>query len=153
VFHLIVGRLGASSGLLFALGGFTVGFGILFMLWLVGGSLGGDVKFMGAVGSWLGAWLTFQVLVLSAVFAVLWTAGIVAFKAFGGDASKAGRLIPTLDDATGKAAASPRGAPPRKGWARARKGWGVHFGVPAALATWTLLWLAWAGWAIPWPPL
>jgi prepilin peptidase CpaA len=153
LFHVTAGFCGASlagaaGGLGFALGGFGVGFGILFLLWLVGGSLGGDVKFMGAVGSWLGAWLTFQILVLSSVFALLCTIGIFAFGALRGDALKARRPIPTLGRAGGRDA-----VPPRKGWNRVRRSFGVRFGVPAALATWTLLGLKWAGCEIPWPPL
>ncbi len=54
-----------SPGLLDALAGFGVGFGIFFTLWLLG-SAGGDVKFMAAVGTWLGPFHTLMVIVFSA---------------------------------------------------------------------------------------
>ena len=66
LFHLIHGAVtggwsGAFGELLFALKGFGVGFGILLPLWLIGGGGAGDVKLFGALGAWLGAWLTFKV--------------------------------------------------------------------------------------------
>jgi prepilin peptidase CpaA len=69
VFHI---AMGGFSGLLFSLSGFAIGFGILLILWLVGGGGGGDVKLMGAVGAWMGPLLTLQVfLVSAAVIAVV----------------------------------------------------------------------------------
>ncbi len=70
LFHLVTGGLG---GLLTAVGGFVTGFGILLILWLTGGGGGGDVKLMGAVGAWLGAWQTFVVFLLSAGFAAFFS--------------------------------------------------------------------------------
>ena len=34
--------------------GFLVGFGVLFVLWFIGGGGGGDVKLMGALSVWMG---------------------------------------------------------------------------------------------------
>ena len=65
---------GATSGvpgLKAACGGFAVGFGILFVLWLMGGAGGGDVKMMGALGAWLGGPLTVVIFLGSAVVALL----------------------------------------------------------------------------------
>ncbi|MFV0444595.1 MAG: prepilin peptidase [Planctomycetaceae bacterium] len=45
--------------------GFLVGFGILFVLWMVGGGGGGDVKLMGALSVWLGFRLTLLVMIAS----------------------------------------------------------------------------------------
>lgn len=59
------------QGLLYSLGGFAVGFGILFVLWLIGKGGAGDVKLMGAVGAWLGPMFTVFAYVLSVCFAVL----------------------------------------------------------------------------------
>jgi prepilin peptidase CpaA len=75
VFHAIIGLLHTTlwHGLSGAFGGFAVGFGLLWVLWLIGGAGGGDVKFMGALGCWLGAWPTLQILVLSALLAVALT--------------------------------------------------------------------------------
>jgi len=68
LFHVITG---GWSGLGFSLAGFGVGFGILLVLWLIGGGGGGDVKLMGAVGAWLGPQMTLAVFVLSTCFAVM----------------------------------------------------------------------------------
>ena len=66
VFHTVAS---GWHGTLFALGGFAVGFGVLFVLWSIGGGGGGDVKLMGALGAWLGAKLTIAVFLLSAFMA------------------------------------------------------------------------------------
>jgi prepilin peptidase CpaA len=70
LFHSITGGWG---GLLTAVGGFATGFGILLVLWLTGGGGGGDVKLMGAVGAWLGAWHTLIVFLLSGGFAAFFS--------------------------------------------------------------------------------
>ena len=59
------------NGVLFSLSGFATGFGILFVLWLIGGGGGGDVKLMGAVGGWLGPQLTMIAFLASGVIAVI----------------------------------------------------------------------------------
>ncbi len=70
VFHTVTGGL---VGLGNALGGFAIGFGILLILWLIGGGGGGDVKLMGALGAWLGPVPILIVFTLSAVLALLFT--------------------------------------------------------------------------------
>jgi prepilin peptidase CpaA len=62
------------------LGGFATGFGLLLLLWVIGGGGGGDVKLMGAVGAWLGAFPTLLVFVGSAGFAVVCTIVLVTLK-------------------------------------------------------------------------
>ena len=62
---------GGWNGVLFLLSGFATGFGILFVLWLIGGGGGGDVKLMGAVGGWLGPQLTIIAFLASGVIAVI----------------------------------------------------------------------------------
>lgn len=66
---------GLGSGLL----GFLAGFGILFVLWMIGSAGGGDVKLMGALGPWLGGLLTLKVLFVSVIFVTVGTFGIVLF--------------------------------------------------------------------------
>lgn len=56
---------------------FGVGFGTLFVLWLIGGGGGGDVKLMGALSVWLGFEKTIGVLFLSTVFVVLGTGLVI----------------------------------------------------------------------------
>ena len=76
------GWSGIGMGLLSALGGFAVGFGTLFVPWLVGGGGGGDVKFAAAVGAWLGASQTFQMLFVAAVLVLTGTLAILGWKFF-----------------------------------------------------------------------
>lgn len=75
LFHVITA---GWAGLGFALGGFAVGFGILLVLWLIGGGGGGDVKLMGAVGAWLGPQLTLAVFLLSTLFALFGSIAVLA---------------------------------------------------------------------------
>lgn len=58
--------------------GFLVGFGILFVLWVVGGGGGGDVKLMGALSVWLGLRLTMLVLIASTVLVICITLVVTA---------------------------------------------------------------------------
>jgi Flp pilus assembly protein protease CpaA len=46
--------VGAADGLLFALAGFFVGFGVFFLFWVMGTCGGGDVKLFAALAAWLG---------------------------------------------------------------------------------------------------
>jgi prepilin peptidase CpaA len=75
-FHLVVGFFkggitGLGEGLLFSVGGFAVGFGLFFLMWMAGSASGGDVKFMGAIGAWLGPMPTIYVFVVGAVYVLL----------------------------------------------------------------------------------
>ena len=69
----------AGEGFLFSLAGFGTGFGILLVLWLIGGGGGGDVKLMGALGAWLGAESTLYVFFLSTIFAIVATMAVMTF--------------------------------------------------------------------------
>jgi prepilin peptidase CpaA len=53
--------LGGLDGLLFALAGFTLGFGLFVVLWGLGTCGGGDVKLMAALGAWIGPTLLVEV--------------------------------------------------------------------------------------------
>jgi len=68
VFHAVTAGL---PGIGLSLGGFAVGFGILLVLWLIGGGGAGDVKFMGALGAWMGPKWILITFLLSAVVAML----------------------------------------------------------------------------------
>ena len=76
LYHIVTAGL---SGVLIAIGGFATGFGFLLLLWLMGSGGGGDVKLMGAVGTWLGAFNTLIVFIGSAIFAVFCMVGIMAW--------------------------------------------------------------------------
>lgn len=107
VFHTAAGAwtgTGALAGLGAALAGFGVGFGLLLVLWLIGGGGGGDVKLMGALGAWLGPWLTLITFVLSGAIALLAVLGVFTWRFAMGkhkytrksseEASAARRMIP-----------------------------------------------------------
>ncbi len=86
LFHLIRGGVGtgiagAGQGLLFSLGGFAAGFGMLFVLWLIGGGGGGDVKLMGALGAWLGAKQILFVFLVSVVIVLLYSTVVLLWHA------------------------------------------------------------------------
>ncbi len=74
VFHLAVA---GWTGLASSFCGFATGFVTLLVLFLIGGGGGGDVKLMGAVGAWIGAWPTLLVFVGSAVFVILIMIGML----------------------------------------------------------------------------
>jgi prepilin peptidase CpaA len=67
--------LGALDGLLYALAGFALGFGLFLVMWLLNTCGGGDVKLFAALGAWVGPTLAVPVLlgtiVLVIVFAML----------------------------------------------------------------------------------
>ncbi|VAX37651.1 hypothetical protein MNBD_PLANCTO02-2096 [hydrothermal vent metagenome] len=65
------------AGLSDALLAFSVGFGTLFLLWMIGGGGGGDVKLMGALSVWLGFQLTLYVMIISTVFVLIGTSLVV----------------------------------------------------------------------------
>lgn len=122
---LLGGLRGAGGGLMFSLAGFATGFAILYVLWLIGGGGGGDVKLMAALGSWLGAKLILIVFMISvsivlvySVVVLLWRVSKVGFRRtkdkYGGTIEKesearrvARRLLP--------------------------------YGIPVAIATWCVL--------------
>ena len=139
VFHAARGAVdggwsGLGQGLIFSLGGFATGFGILLVLWLIGGGGGGDVKFMAALGAWLGAWPTLLVLIVSAVLVLFGSLGILAYQAI---ASGVGRTKRRFVDIPQKATAA-SGAAGGTVQARAARRL-MPFGVPVALATWGVL--------------
>lgn len=70
----------AAAGLKSALLAFALGFGTLFILWMVGGGGGGDVKLMGALSVWLGFRLTFLVMIASTVFVLAGTAAVLLWS-------------------------------------------------------------------------
>ncbi len=78
--------IGGPAGLLTALGGFAVGFGILFLLWLTGGGGGGDVKLMGAAGAWVGPMPILMIFIGSALFAIGCTMALMVRQQFSSPA-------------------------------------------------------------------
>ena len=71
LFHLSLGIYfqNLPFGIVWSVVGLLFGLAILIVPWLLGVMGGGDVKMMGAVGAWLGAWLTFWIFAVSAIAA------------------------------------------------------------------------------------
>jgi prepilin peptidase CpaA len=142
VYHLLTGAIaegwsGAAGGMLFALGGFATGFGILLVLWLIGSGGAGDVKLMGALGAWLGAAMTMRVFLVSAVFVVLGSACALALQMISkGMGYTRRRYLSTQN--TRSIPRSQAGAEVAKRNFKARRRL-MPYGVPVALATWIVL--------------
>lgn len=118
------------AGLLNGLGGFLAGFGILFILWMVGGGGGGDVKLIGALSVWLGYRMTLAVLVASIVLVVLFTIGTVLW----GVVTRGMRKTKDQYLATGK------GKPTLKESIEKKQGRRVMaFAFPVCVATWCVM--------------
>lgn len=141
LFHLIAGFVdggwsGALSGLGFSAGGFGTGFGILLVLWLIGGGGGGDVKFFGSLGAWLGAWVTIKVLIASTVLIVIGGVFVVIGVFFrSGFSGVRGKLKVGQNDTKKKSKKNQDNSPE----ANAKKRRLIPFGVPAAFGTWIIL--------------
>jgi len=78
------GAGGVFYGLVTALAGFGTGFGLFFVMWVLGTCGGGDVKLFAAVGSWVGPYLSFLLLCGTLVFVVLVTLARVAYLLLAG---------------------------------------------------------------------
>ncbi|REK31667.1 MAG: prepilin peptidase [Planctomycetota bacterium] len=63
--------LGAIDGLLFAIAGFALAFGVFFLLWVLGTGGGGDVKLFAAIGAWVGPGEALRILFGSVVVVAL----------------------------------------------------------------------------------
>ena len=117
------------AGLLDGLAGFAIGFGVLFVLWFIGGGGGGDVKLMGALSVWMGYKLTLLVLVASTVAVVFITFGTVGWNMVRRGMRK------TQNSLKGKAGET-------RAQKQARRI--LPYAVPVAAATWLVL-----AWKIP----
>jgi prepilin peptidase CpaA len=81
IYHAAVG---GWSGLGISAWGAVFAFGALFVLYVVGGMGGGDVKLFAGVGAWLGLPLTFQVLLATSLAAGVYAlALILLFRTHG----------------------------------------------------------------------
>jgi prepilin peptidase CpaA len=136
LFHVVSGAVagGAAESLrqfLFAMGGFATGFGILLVMWMIGSGGGGDVKFMGALGAWLGTWATVQVFVLGAALVVVGTVGVLAWEFVRlGFRRTQERYVESGGVVHGKKLTEDQRRTRRRL---------MPFGIPAAVATWLVL--------------
>ena len=112
---------------------FLVGFGLFFVLWLIGGGGGGDVKLMGALSVWLGASLIWQVVIFSTILVAIYS----AFVSASSQNQPAKESTPPEPDTT------PPTAPKKKERIR------VAFAIPVAIATWVAIGLTISGIKVP----
>jgi len=142
VFQITAGAIaggwsGAGTGLLTALGGFGVGFGILLVLWLIGGGGAGDVKLMGALGAWFGPQQTLILFLVSTVFVLILSVGVLAWQIVQtGMFNMKRRYMSTQNEADAKRRGLSREAAAEQHKLRRRL---MPYGVPVALASWMLL--------------
>lgn len=114
----------SGSGVLWALGGFAVGFSLLLLPWLLGGGGMGDVKLLAALGVWLGPLTILIVFGASAVVGAVMAAGVMVGGMFTRGISATRRRYLNLDDGGETAAKTP---------ARGRRV--IPFAVPIAIST------------------
>ncbi len=150
LFHIVFGAidagfLGAGRGLLYSLAGFGVGFGVLLVLWLIGGGGGGDVKYMGALGAWLGPALTAYVLMGAGLLVAMGSVLVLVTQVFrlGMTRTKQRYLAAAQSTRGGKGKRKAKRERPEERQARAVRRRLLPFAVPAALATWGVLLVTW----------
>lgn len=114
--------------------GFAVGFGTYFVLWMVAGGGGGDVKLMGAISVWLGFKLTLYLMVISTLLVVIDGVVVTLYTVlrFGVRRFKKQYLATGKTDANGKAVFGET-----EGQRRQRRM--LPFAVPLAIAAWLLM--------------
>jgi prepilin peptidase CpaA len=60
---------GGWEGVLFSAAGFAVGFGVLFLMYMIGAVGAGDVKLFGGIGAWTGLAFGVHVIIYSVLYA------------------------------------------------------------------------------------
>jgi prepilin peptidase CpaA len=125
------GLPGLQDGLL----GFAVGFGTYFVLWMVAGGGGGDVKLMGAISVWLGFKLTLYVMVVSTLLVVIDSIVVTLYTVlrFGVKRFKKQYLSTGKTDSQGR----PIFVTETEGQRRQRRI--LPFAVPLAMAAWLVM--------------
>ena len=121
-------------GLKDALLGFTVGFGILFILFAVGGGGAGDVKLMGALSVWLGWKKTLFVLIFSIVFVLFGTIVSMAYSVSTRGFSRSVRKYFRKENSENE-----RGTAKLHPLEQRKRRRIMPFAIPVALATWFVM--------------
>ena len=123
-----------ADGLLNGLYGFGIGFGVFFVLWMIGSAGGGDVKLLGALSVWLGPGLTLKVMFASLLFVIFGTFGVL----FSNVISKGWRRTRNQfsSDALNHKGKSKKTSETIEQRQKRRV---MAFALPVALATWSVL--------------
>lgn len=126
------GRPGlADAGL-----GFLLGFGTLFVLWLIGGGGGGDVKLMGALSVWLGFRLTLLVMICSVMCVLVGTLLVMV----GSVITRGAYATKRKYTATGKGYGTGKGRRKKtETVAERQKRRIMAYALPVALSTWVVV--------------
>jgi len=131
------GFAGLQDGLL----GFAIGFGTYFVLFMVAGGGGGDVKLIGALSTWLGFKMTVLLIIVSTLVVIVDVALITAYKVlrYGTKKWKQQYLATGKIDERGKAVFKAETIEEKQ------KRRYLPFAVPVAASTWLLMLLNGAG--------
>ncbi|HEY3789415.1 MAG TPA: A24 family peptidase [Urbifossiella sp.] len=86
--------LGTLDGLLFALSGAAVGFGLFFLMWIFSVAGGGDAKLATAIGGWFGAKWIVGSIVLALPFLMLIALLSLGYRLIGGRLPKSFAAAP-----------------------------------------------------------
>lgn len=117
--------------------GFLVGFGVLFVLWMVGGGGGGDVKLMGALSVWLGYRMTLAVMVISTVFVICVTGGVLVWSLVTAGMGKSKTRF--LATGKGYGAKQKDGKRSQETIAQKQQRRVMAYAIPVAVATWAVV--------------
>ena len=116
-------------GLLASLAGLAVGFSLLFIPWLLGGSGMGDVKLLAALGAWLGWKCLLAAFAVSTIFAAVAALAILTHNSLAGDKPNQGKRGLSIRQWTSRSS-------------NRRRRRILPFAVPVAMSTWSILiWL------------
>ena len=132
-----LGRPGlADAGLAFLLG-----FGVMFLLWIIGGGGGGDVKLIGALSVWLGFRVTLQAMVASTACVILATGAVLTWSLTTRGAYNTKRkYLATGKTPTNKQTKKKRKQQPLRETVQQRQRRRIMaYAVPVALSTWAVV--------------
>lgn len=123
---------GFGDGLL----AFLIGFGTLFILWMVGGGGGGDVKLMGALSVWLGVRMTIYVLLGSTITVIVGTILVMGWSVLtrGIKRTKKQYMATGKDDGKSK-----REKQKKETVAQRQERRVMAYAVPVGIATWVVI--------------
>lgn len=128
------GLFNGLSGLADGALGFLVGFGFLFIMWIIGSGGGGDVKLMGGLSVWLGFYWSIYVFIVSTFLVVLVTMGVVLWNVITRGTKATKKILLATGKPTKAGDKRPRETLEQKQQRRI-----MAYALPIALATWGLL--------------